>query len=141
MSGIVVACAVALFASAVVLRAALMSFTASTTRRVERALPPAGAFVDIDGARIHYIDRGQSPVTLLLLHGLGGNVMHFTHSVVDRLARDFRVVVMERPGSGYSTRAVDAAAGPLAQAGTVADSSARSVLRCFCVNHPPCSRG
>ncbi len=114
------ALAFAFTASVVLLLAVLVIFTANTARRVERALPPAGAFVDIDGARIHYIDRGQGPVTLLMVHGLGGNAMHFTHSVVDRLARDFRVVVMERPGSGYSTRAIGAAAGPVAQADTVA---------------------
>ncbi len=116
MSTIVVALAVGVL----LLLAGLVLFTASTARRVERALPPAGAFVDVDGARIHYIDRGQGPVTLLMVHGLAGNTMHFTHSVVDRLARDFRVVVMDRPGSGYSTRDARSAAGPVAQAETVA---------------------
>jgi pimeloyl-ACP methyl ester carboxylesterase len=102
------------------LLAVLVSVTASTKRRVERTVPPAGAFVEIDGARIHYIDRGQGPITLLMVHGLGGNAMHFTHSIVERLAHDYRVVVMDRPGSGYSTPTADRAAGPIAQADTVA---------------------
>jgi len=118
MSGGVIVFAFA--ASVVLVFAGLVLFTSSTARRVERALPPSGQFVEVDGARIHYIDRGQGPVTLLMVHGLGGNAGHFTHSVVGRLARDFRVVVMERPGSGYSTRAAGAAAGPIAQAETVA---------------------
>jgi len=98
----------------------LVLFTARIAKAVTRALPPIGRFVDVNGARIHYVERGSGPVTLLLIHGLGGNLAHFTHSVADRLARDFRVVVMDRPGSGYSTRANGAAAGPVAQAETVA---------------------
>ncbi len=118
MSGTIIAFALA--ASVVLLLVGLVWFTAVTARRVERALPPTGQFVELNGTRVHYIDRGHGPITLLLVHGLGGNAMNFTHSVVDRLASDFRVVVMERPGSGYSTRAVGAAAGPIAQAESVA---------------------
>lgn len=118
MSGSVIAVAIALSVLLVVV--GLVSFASITARRVERALPPSGQFVEVDGARIHYIDRGQGPVTLLMVHGLGGNGSNFTHSVVDRLTRDFRVVVMDRPGSGYSTRTVGAAAGPIAQAESVA---------------------
>ncbi len=118
MSGVnIVLTLVGLSAFAIV---GLVLFTTSIAKSVTRALPPAGGFIDVDGARIHYVERGRGPVTLLLIHGLGGNVAHFTHSVADRLARDFRVVVMDRPGSGYSTRANGAAAGPVAQAETVA---------------------
>lgn len=101
------------------LLAGLVLFTAWTARRVEAALPPEGRFVDVDGARVHYLERGAGPV-LLLIHGLAGHARHFTHSLVDRLAGDFRVVVMERPGSGYSLRRRGAAAGPSADAATVA---------------------
>lgn len=59
----------------------LVLFTANTARRVECALPPAGRFVDINGARIHSVERGTGPVTLLLVHGLGGNALTFTHSL------------------------------------------------------------
>ncbi len=83
--------------------AALFFFTAYTKRRVEAALPPMGRFVDVGGARIHYLDEGTGP-TLLLIHGLGGSMRTFTHSLVERLTDEFRVVVMERPGSGESTR-------------------------------------
>jgi pimeloyl-ACP methyl ester carboxylesterase len=99
---------------------ALALFTAWTARRVEAALPPAGRFVDVDGARIHYVERGAGPQTLLLIHGLGGHARNFTFALVDRLADEFRVVVMERPGSGHSTRPRGAEAGPRAQARAVA---------------------
>jgi pimeloyl-ACP methyl ester carboxylesterase len=107
-------------ALALVLLGGLALFAAYTARRVEAALPPEGRFVDVGGARIHYVERGSGPATLLLIHGLGGTARHFTHSLVERLARDFRVVAMERPGSGHSTRAPGAGAGPRAQADAVA---------------------
>ncbi len=111
---------VALLLALLALLGGLALFTARTARRVEAALPPTGRFVEIDGARIHYVERGAGPRTLLLIHGLGGSALNFTHSLADRLAGDFRVVVMDRPGSGHSTRARGAAAGPLAQADAVA---------------------
>lgn len=113
--------AVAVLVTAAGLGIALLAgFTAHTARRVERALPAAGRFVEIGGARIHYVEEGEGPA-LLLIHGLGGHARTFTHSLVDRLARDYRVVVMERPGSGHSTRPRGAPAGPLSQARTVAE--------------------
>lgn len=97
---------------------ALVLFTAYTARRVEAALPPLGRFVEVGGARIHYVDRGDGP-TLLLIHGLGSNMRTFTHSVLDRLVGEFRVVVMERPGSGESSRDPRADARLRSQAETV----------------------
>jgi pimeloyl-ACP methyl ester carboxylesterase len=98
--------------------AGLVLFTAWTARRVEKALPPRGRFIDIDGARIHYLDEGSGPV-LLLVHGLTGQMLNFTHSLIDRLKGDFRVIVIDRPGSGYSTRPADAPATLAAQARTI----------------------
>jgi pimeloyl-ACP methyl ester carboxylesterase len=95
--------------------AGLVLFTAWTARQVEQKLPPSGRFVDVDGARIHYVDEGTGP-TLLLVHGLGGQLLNFTHSLLGKLRHDFRVVVLDRPGSGYSTRPADESATISAQA-------------------------
>src|ERR1044071_3350069 len=83
--------------------AALVVFTAYTARRVDAALPPLGRFVEVGGARIHYLEKGTGP-TLLLIHGLGASMRTFTHSLVERLADEFRVVVLERAGAGEATR-------------------------------------
>ena len=96
----------------------LVLFTAYTARRVDAALPPLGRFVEVGGARIHYLERGSGP-TLLLIHGLGSTMRSFTHSLLDRLSGEFRVVVMERPGSGESTRDPEACARLSSQAETV----------------------
>ena len=97
----------------------LVAFTAFTARRVEKALPPGGQFLDLDGARIHYLDKGSGPA-IVIVHGLGGQMGNFAYGVVDQLMTDFRVVVIDRPGSGYSTRASDASAHLSAQASLVA---------------------
>jgi pimeloyl-ACP methyl ester carboxylesterase len=95
--------------------AGLMLFTAWTARQVEKALPPRGRFIDVDGARIHYLDKGTGP-PLLLIHGLAGQMHNFTHSLLGKLMHDFRVVILDRPGSGYSTRPSDEMATISAQA-------------------------
>ena len=115
--------------------AGLVGFTALTARKVEAALPPQGRFIDIDGNRIHYLDVGSGPA-ILMIHGLGGQMRNFTYGVVDRLKDRFRVVVMERPGAGYSTRAPGASARLSVQADVVAAfAKARQRERPLLVGH------
>jgi pimeloyl-ACP methyl ester carboxylesterase len=85
----------------------LAGFTAYTARQVEIADPPRGRFLELDGCRVHYIDEGAGP-SLFLIHGLGGQLENFAYALVGRLAKDFRVVAIDRPGSGYSTRPTSA---------------------------------
>jgi len=88
---------------------ALALFTARTVRKVEILVPPAGRFVDVPGARLHVVERGQGPA-ILMVHGLAGQLGHYTYALVDLLAPQFRVVALDRPGSGYSERAPGSAA-------------------------------
>ncbi len=68
--------------------AGLVIFAAVTARRVELALPPRGRFLDVPGARIHYLDQGAGSA-IVLVHGLGGPMGNFTHALVERLTGDF----------------------------------------------------
>ncbi|MBT2559210.1 alpha/beta hydrolase [Hymenobacter sp. ISL-91] len=95
----------------------LVLFTHRTARKVRAALPPSGSFVELPGGRLHVREQGTGPV-LLLVHGLGGQMGQFTYQVVEKLAADYRVVVVDRPGSGYSQR--PASADLLSQADTLA---------------------
>src|SRR5215470_11619256 len=103
-----------------VIIAGLVWFTARTARRVEALLPPRGQFMDIDGQRIHYTDSGGTKPAIVMIHGLGGNMLHFGYAMADKLTNDFRVILVDRPGSGYSTRPDDAPATLTAQARTIA---------------------
>tara|TARA_Y100001936_G_scaffold75778_1_gene74341 strand:+ start:726 stop:1493 length:768 start_codon:yes stop_codon:yes gene_type:complete len=39
-----------------------------------------------------------------MLHGLGGNLRNFTYALTERLDDDFRVIAIDRAGSGWSRR-------------------------------------
>ncbi len=103
----------------VALFAGLFAYTVSKVRRVEAALPPNGRFVDVPGARLHVVERGQGPA-LLMVHGLSGQLGNFGYGMIEPLARDFRVVAVDRPGSGYSVRTPGARADLAAQADVLA---------------------
>ncbi|WP_010138276.1 alpha/beta fold hydrolase [Oceanicola sp. S124] len=72
-------------------------------RRAEAAVPPRGAFTRISTGRLHYLDVGQGPA-ILLIHGLGGQLGNFDCGLIDDLARDHRVIAIDRPGMGWSER-------------------------------------
>jgi haloalkane dehalogenase len=67
----------------------------------QELFPFESHFVEVDGARVHYIDEGQGPVFL----GLHGNptwsflYRHIVHGLKDR----FRCVALDYPGFGLST--------------------------------------
>src|SRR3954453_7886853 len=93
----------ALLGSAAALGAAAL-YTAKMTRDAERKYPPVGRFVDVDGVRLHYIEQGTGE-PLLLIHGNGTLIQDFTiNGLADRLSERYRVIVIDRPGYGYSTR-------------------------------------
>jgi pimeloyl-ACP methyl ester carboxylesterase len=98
----------------------LVVFTARTARRVQAALPPRGKFMQIDGERIHYVDRGGTGPAIVMIHGLAGNLMHFTYALADELKGDYRLIMVDRPGCGYSERPDGAPADLTAQAATLA---------------------
>jgi hypothetical protein len=104
---------------------ALALFTARTARRVEAALPARGA-LRRRRRRAHPLRRARRRAAAP--HGARPRRAraHFTHSLADRLAGDFRVVVMDRPGSGTRRRARAPRASPRAHAAPSPTSSARS---------------
>jgi pimeloyl-ACP methyl ester carboxylesterase len=69
-----------------------------------RWITPVGAFVEVDGVRLHYVERGQGDA-LLLLHGNGSMVQDFeTSGLIDMAAARYRVIAFDRPGYGHSER-------------------------------------
>ncbi|MBU3671816.1 MAG: alpha/beta fold hydrolase [Sinobacteraceae bacterium] len=123
----------------VMMLAALATLTWFVTRAVERRIPPVGRFVDVPGVRFHVIDKGTAPEgqpPILMLHGLAGQVHHFNYFLVNALADSTRVIAIDRPGSGYSTRARDTAIRIDAQADAVAALlSTLQIDRAFVVGH------
>jgi len=88
-------------------------------RRAEARNPPLGRFITIDGTKLHYLERGSGPA-LVLLHGNGTMLQDFVASgLIDRLAKDYRVIAFDRPGFGYSERPSGIVWDPDAQAGLI----------------------
>ena len=81
--------------------AGLALFSRAAGKRAEQRAPADGAFLDIDGTRLHYVDRGEGPA-VVLIHGLGGQLRNFTYALTERLP-GHRLIVIDRPRSGYST--------------------------------------
>lgn len=72
----------------------------------EQKNPPIGRFIDCEGVRLHYIDRGDPAAPcVVLFHGNGSMIQDFILSgLVDHLAGRKRVICFDRPGFGYSQR-------------------------------------
>lgn len=71
--------------------------------RAEATHPPGGQIIDVDGVPVHAVVSGTGP-DVVLIHGASGNTRDWTFSFVERLAQDFRVIVFDRPGLGYTGR-------------------------------------
>jgi pimeloyl-ACP methyl ester carboxylesterase len=103
--------------------AMLLLFTWYTARKVESLLPPKGRFVDVPGARLHIREFGEARAgrpAILMIHGLAGQLSHYTYGVAGKLSARHRVIVVDRPGSGYSTRAAETPADLSTQAAALA---------------------
>ena len=99
--------------------AVLWGFSAWMTRRIEAAVPINGRLVEVDGERFHYVEEGKGP-PLVMIHGLRGSSRNLTYALSGQLREHFRVITLDRPGSGYSTRHKGTAADLPAQARQVA---------------------
>lgn len=71
-------------------------------RAAEAAYPPIGRLVPVGGGMVHAHVIGEGP-DLVLLHGASGNIREFTMGFAQALARQFRVVLFDRPGLGWSS--------------------------------------
>ncbi|MFG1398388.1 alpha/beta fold hydrolase [Roseixanthobacter pseudopolyaromaticivorans] len=77
---------------------------ALVARGTERRNPPKGKFVEVDGVRLHYVERGSGE-PLVLLHGNGVTIEDLeTSGLIDLAAAKHRVIAFDRPGFGHSSR-------------------------------------
>lgn len=77
----------------------------SQAAAAEAAIPRVGQTAQVRGGIIHYLDLGPHDARpLVMIHGLSGQLQHFTYSLTELLDGDFRLIVLDRPGCGYSTR-------------------------------------
>ncbi|MEA1083327.1 alpha/beta hydrolase [Sphingomonas sp. CD22] len=93
----------------------LSLYSERVARAAERLVPQDGRHLQVEGARLHYVDRGNGPA-IVMVHGLGGQLRNFSYGMLAPLAADHRVILVDRPGSGYSQADDDGEPGIAAQA-------------------------
>jgi pimeloyl-ACP methyl ester carboxylesterase len=105
---------------------AMALFNLVLVRFIQALSPPLGRFVEIGGLRLHLVDSGEKPgqsePQLVFIHGLLGQLNHFSYALASRFP-ERRVVLIDRPGSGYSQTADPQTLK--AQAGIVAEAIGR----------------
>jgi pimeloyl-ACP methyl ester carboxylesterase len=111
----------------------LLAATAAVNRRLadkaQRDNPPIGQFLEVDGVRLHYVERGTGR-PLVLFHGNGSMIQDFESSgLIDLAAKRYRVIVFDRPGFGHSSRPRNVVWTPEAQAHLFANALERLKVR------------
>lgn len=79
----------------------LVRCAATSARRAERSYPPTGAFVTVEGCRLHYVRQGEGPA-VVFLHGSDGFWQDFAGVLQARPAPPGERIAFDRPGHGYS---------------------------------------
>ena len=73
---------------------------------IQRAFPPQGRMIDVAGARLHVVELGPRDAAgppIVMLHGAISN-LRAMQPLGERIAKTRRVILIDRPGHGWSTR-------------------------------------
>ncbi|XUM22728.1 alpha/beta fold hydrolase [Bradyrhizobium oligotrophicum S58] len=95
---------------------------------VERRYPAQGKAVEVGGATINLVDigpRDDRRPPLLLVHGASSNLEAMRRPLGDLLAQRHRVLLVDRPGHGWSPRIRPEDSTPAAQARMLDEALAR----------------
>jgi pimeloyl-ACP methyl ester carboxylesterase len=105
--------------------------------RIEAAHPAVGRFVEVDGGRLHVVELGppsgqDDGPPIVLVHGASGNLHDLRIALGDRLAANRRVILVDRPGMGWSDRPGGFAdASPARQAALIVEALDRMGVERF----------
>jgi pimeloyl-ACP methyl ester carboxylesterase len=98
---------------------------------IARAHPPRGRRIDVDGLLQHVVDvgpakGGEAGLPLVLLHGAGCNLEDMRLALGERLVARHRLILVDRPGAGWSERRGRVSSSPAVQAAML-----RELLDCL----------
>ena len=88
--------------------ALLALVTQAGVLRAQRAHPAQGRMVAVSGATLHVLDIGPGDAAgppIVMLHGASANLEVMRQPIGERLAENHRVILIDRPGHGWSKRA------------------------------------
>jgi pimeloyl-ACP methyl ester carboxylesterase len=99
---------------------ALVTWTGAVL--AERAHPAQGRMVEVAGARLHVVEIGpRDAPPIVMLHGASSN-LEVMRPLAERLSHTHRVVLIDRPGHGWSTREKFSDSTPQPQARMIAEA-------------------
>jgi pimeloyl-ACP methyl ester carboxylesterase len=89
---------------------------------LQRAYPLQGRIIEVAGATLNVVDIGPRDTAgppVVMIHGASSNLEAMRQPLGDLLARTHRVILIDRPGHGWSTRAHARASTPAIQGGMI----------------------
>src|SRR5258707_2383022 len=75
---------------------------------LQRIYPAQGKTIEVAGASLNVVDIGPRDAAgplIVMIHGASSNLQAMRQPLGDRLAENRRVILIDRPGHGWSTRA------------------------------------
>ncbi|MBV9984179.1 alpha/beta hydrolase [Bradyrhizobium sp.] len=111
---------------ALVAIAALLALaTQAAVAIVERAYPAKGKTIHVTGATLNVVDIGPRDSVkppIVMIHGASCNLEVMRQPLGNLLASTHRVILIDRPGHGWSVRDREADSTPALQAGMIAEA-------------------
>jgi pimeloyl-ACP methyl ester carboxylesterase len=92
---------------------------------LQRVYPAQGRLVEVAGAKLNILDLGPCDATgppIVMIHGASSNLQVMRRPIGERLAESHRVILIDRPGHGWSTRANSDQSSPAMQASMIAEA-------------------
>ncbi|MDR3496281.1 MAG: alpha/beta hydrolase [Ancalomicrobiaceae bacterium] len=130
---------IAVIAGVGALTAACALYTAIETQRIEARYPPVGRYARVGGLTLHYVEipaEDADAPAVLFVHGASGNLRDPMLAFASRFSGRYRLLFVDRPGHGYSTRGAEPMSAPAAQAEVIYRLAAQlGVGRAIVVGH------
>jgi pimeloyl-ACP methyl ester carboxylesterase len=84
---------------------------------LQRAFPAQGSMIEVAGASLNVLDIGPRDAAppVVMIHGASSNLEAMRQPLGEMLARNHRVILVDRPGHGWSTRAREGDSTPAVQ--------------------------
>jgi pimeloyl-ACP methyl ester carboxylesterase len=99
--------------------AVLVLITQAGVFVLERLYPAQGRQIDVTGAALNVVELGRRDAAgppILLLHGASANLETMRKPLGEMLAQHHRVILVDRPGHGWSPRERETDSTPVVQA-------------------------
>ena len=87
--------------------AVLALITLAGVLALQRTFPAQGRMIEVAGGKLHVVDIGPRDAAgppVVMIHGASSNLEVMRQPLGDMLANNHRVILIDRPGHGWSTR-------------------------------------